>query len=347
MTGTPGAASSNPQPAPATMLGGASAVQAAQSVTNVAQAVAVRSSTPAAGDAPKVAQVQDRFDIRHTELDDQAGQVSIRQPEEAVNLLASQDALPTSSPAASISAAIPQDNQQSMDRNVATERSTTVSLGSVLTGSSNVSKEAESGMGDGGRPRQQGDRSTPDRAAAPSPRPETTGVVPSSGLSQIAASGKPTAAEVSPASQPHDRLRVVEQVTQKLDTMRLTSGRQEVTIHLRPDSLGDLRLTVVADRQEIVAKVVAETAAARDAVHEGREQLRASLEQKGYSLQGLDVSLGGGGQQRFAGFEQPRPQPIDLGVASRPQREAPAAAVAPASNHGPVRRSAGRLDYQA
>jgi flagellar hook-length control protein FliK len=142
-------------------------------------------------------------------------------------------------------------------------------------------------------------------------------------------------------------VRVVEQVAQKLDMMRLANGRQEATVHLRPDHLGDLRVTVIADKHEVVTRVVAETAAARDAVMEGRDRLSATLEQRGYSLQGLDVSLSNGGQRPFMPYQQPQEQPVRQPVhagpvadsGTNPQPVIPRTSAAPILN--------GRLDYEA
>ena len=99
------------------------------------------------------------------------------------------------------------------------------------------------------------------------------------------------------------RKQVIDQVTRHLDTMRLTQGRQELTIHLQPENLGNLHLKIVTDRDTVTASFVAQTSTACHAVEESREQLRTALEQKGYNLKGLDVSLQqNGGQGSFQPF---------------------------------------------
>ena len=143
-----------------------------------------------------------------------------------------------------------------------------------------------------------------------------------------------------------DRIRVVEQIAQKLEAMRQTQGRQEVTLHLRPDHLGDLHLTVVTDRTTLSAHIVAETTAARQAVEEGRAQLRSTLEQKGFTLQGLDVSLSQGGERRSQPFVAQPLAPTPGSSASRRVVE-PAAQAATDVRSGRTTRQVGRLDYQA
>jgi len=144
-----------------------------------------------------------------------------------------------------------------------------------------------------------------------------------------------------------DRLRVVEQVTQKIETMRLAHGRQEVTLRLHPEHLGELRLTVVADRENVTARIVAETPFVRQVVEEGKEHLRAALEQKGFTLQGLDVALNqGGGERRFAPF-LPDYQPPSPRTHHHPAEAAAAEPMlARAARTTPLRIN-GRLDYQA
>jgi flagellar hook-length control protein FliK len=251
--------------------------------------------------------------------------------------------LQSSTQAAIPVAAITQDNQQTAPRNVATERSTTMSLGSVLAGPSETGTDTEADFAEQGRPRN-GGRNSSDRAASLKPKPEQTSAA--TGPSSVESPLKAGPAESVPPLSTHERVRVVEQLAQKLDTMRIASGRQEVTVHLRPDHLGDLRVTIVADRQDVTTRVVADTVAARDAVHEGREQLRSALEQKGYSLQGLDVSLSGGSQRRMPQFEQEPARIPGSPAGERARQESQTSAADPGSGTRASLR-AGRLDYQA
>jgi hypothetical protein len=51
-----------------------------------------------------------------------------------------------------------------------------------------------------------------------------------------------------------ERMRLVEQVRKRIDALQVTNGRHEVTLRLSPEHLGDLRLTIVADRGQIAAR---------------------------------------------------------------------------------------------
>jgi hypothetical protein len=154
----------------------------------------------------------------------------------------------------------------------------------------------------------------------------------------------------------------------------VTNGRHEVTLRLSPEHLGELRLTIVADRGQIAARFFAETAQARQAMSEGREQLRAALEQKGYTLHSLEIdtlsardseaikpapgqsqgaaldfSMNSGhlaGERRF-GSPLSGEQDSTRSTVQSVRADRGSVPEAPdAGNHPPRRRADGRLDYQ-
>ncbi len=118
--------------------------------------------------------------------------------------------------------------------------------------------------------------------------PSTTGVSSSSSISL------------------QDRIQVVDQTMRRLETMQITQGRQEITLHLKPDQLGDVQVTIVSDHHQLDAQIVTTTQHAFDALNDKRDQLGALLESRGYTLQGLDVSMHNFSQQRdFGSMNQP------------------------------------------
>jgi flagellar hook-length control protein FliK len=275
------------------------------------------------------------------------------QPDPSINMRAilevtsnakSTQGLQTISTAAGIIAAITPDNQQAPNRNVAMERSTTMSLGSELAGMSAAST-ADEAASRRDSAEQGADHRSSNRDAPSLTAPESRSNVP--GAAPIESPLKAGPAEVVGRPQPQQRVQVVEQLTQKLDTMRLINGRQEATIHLRPEHLGDIRLTVVANGQDVSARIVAETVAARDAVQEGREQLRGSLEQRGYTLQGLDVSLGNNSHQRFMPFDQPEAASRFARTSGRTGQATAVPTAPPVERAASAARRGERLDYQA
>jgi flagellar hook-length control protein FliK len=95
----------------------------------------------------------------------------------------------------------------------------------------------------------------------------------------------------SPVSGSADRVETAQQAIRQIETMRITQGKQEVTVHLHPDSLGEMQMTITADRSSLHARIVTQTEHAYQAIDEHRDQLSNALESKGFTLQGLDVSL--------------------------------------------------------
>jgi flagellar hook-length control protein FliK len=200
------------------------------------------------------------------------------------------------------------------------------------------------------------DRSEPIRRPAPTAsdsaadgiegehKPVATPVAASAHASPIAHTER---AQTPSAAEQQDRVRVVEQILQKLETMRLTQGRQEITLHLKPEHLGRLQVTIVTDRENVFARIVAENPQIRQAVESGRDALREALEQRGMTLQHLDVSsqqgYGGGRQMPF----DPEPFASSArayrvsGHAEAEKTETPRPSVVTPS------RLAGRVDYVA
>ncbi len=157
------------------------------------------------------------------------------------------------------------------------------------------------------------------------------------------------AVAATPVDEPkrsiQERVQIVSQITDKIEGMRLTQGRQEVVLHLKPEHLGDLRVSLTADREVISAKIVTESNVVRQAVENGKDHLRQALEQKGFTLQGLDVTLGQGRQdQRFQPFV---PQPAAPARFTTLRETQPEAVAVVETLARPRALSAGHLDYHA
>lgn len=116
----------------------------------------------------------------------------------------------------------------------------------------------------------------------------------------------PVASTRPPDSPSQDQFHMVEQIVRKLEALRLTHGEQRMTLHLQPEHLGDLRLTVAVEKDHVTAHILAESQIVRQAVEESKEQLRTALAQKGFTLDGLDVSLNHGSAERR--FPSPLPE---------------------------------------
>jgi hypothetical protein len=139
----------------------------------------------------------------------------------------------------------------------------------------------------------------------------------------------------------------VEQIIQKLETMQSVQGEQRITLHLQPEHLGDLYVSIAIEKDHISAHILAESRIVQQAVVESKEQLRTALAQRGFILDGLDVSLNHGGAERR--FPSPLPEPylhaLFSGRPIRMREPATSVQLIQARIHG--RYISGRLNYVA
>lgn len=142
---------------------------------------------------------------------------------------------------------------------------------------------------------------------------------------------------------PHERARVVEQVLHHLETVRLATGRQEMTMQLRPESLGQVHVELRAEAHSVTAIMVVDNTAARDALHSGRDRLAEALAAQGYTLGQMEVSVGNRGDDTR--WQAPQ---TALGPDHAPNTTKAEGTREPSGTaSGPPTREAGRLDYWA
>lgn len=152
-----------------------------------------------------------------------------------------------------------------------------------------------------------------------------------------------------------ERMQVIEQVSRKMEVMRLQNGAGEVNMHLRPEHLGEIQIRLASDSEGVSVRILAEHHAVREALEGAKEQLQRSLESRGVSLKGYEASLM---QGAFSGGQSsPRHEYApgrNRSQASRPasafhiegvERESRAEAVITA--RPPVRDPLAQIDYSA
>jgi len=96
-----------------------------------------------------------------------------------------------------------------------------------------------------------------------------------------------------PAKSALDRVtaaRVLEQISARI-RLQPKNGAHEIRIQLRPETLGQMQLKVLAQDQAISVKMVAESAMARDIIENNIGQLRADLHALGLNVEKLDVDV--------------------------------------------------------
>ena len=84
---------------------------------------------------------------------------------------------------------------------------------------------------------------------------------------------------------------VTNQVMMKVKLMA-GENKQEMEMHLKPDSLGKLSLKIIHERGEILAKITAENQQVKGILESNLQMLKDALEKSGLTVQSLSVSVG-------------------------------------------------------
>lgn len=123
---------------------------------------------------------------------------------------------------------------------------------------------------------------------------------------------RPNAQRPTPNASP-DRYEVAAQVTRQIETLTPSaSGRNELVIQLKPEHLGQVKITLSSAENGMTAKIVTDSSQAHQAMSSAKETLREAFAQRGWNLEMLDVSLnqqsmGNPQQQMFAGMQMGNP----------------------------------------
>ena len=118
-----------------------------------------------------------------------------------------------------------------------------------------------------------------------------------------------------PLSQKPLAQTVTNQVMMKVKLMA-GENKQEMEMHLKPDSLGKLSLKIIHERGEILAKITAENQQVKGILESNMQMLKDALEKSGLTVQSLSVSVGNGnenGQNKENSGGKTRTQSASLG----------------------------------
>ncbi|NMA65518.1 MAG: flagellar hook-length control protein FliK [Clostridiaceae bacterium] len=88
--------------------------------------------------------------------------------------------------------------------------------------------------------------------------------------------------------------------SQVMTKVKLMAGeaKQEMEMELEPESLGKLTLKIVHEKGEILAKITAESEQVKQILESNMQMLKDSLEENGFSVQSLSVSVGNGRKEQ-------------------------------------------------
>ncbi|MFO7707977.1 MAG: flagellar hook-length control protein FliK [Desulfobacterales bacterium] len=83
---------------------------------------------------------------------------------------------------------------------------------------------------------------------------------------------------------------VVAQIIQRA-AVHLKSDQGEARIDLKPEFLGQVRMHIVTDSQQVTVRIVAELPMVRDLIEQNLDQLKADLRQQGLQVERVEVSV--------------------------------------------------------
>ncbi|HPL99056.1 MAG TPA: flagellar hook-length control protein FliK [Bacillota bacterium] len=94
-----------------------------------------------------------------------------------------------------------------------------------------------------------------------------------------------------PKAQPVSRVEIINQIVKKAEVI-ITGTQSEMRMHLEPENLGKLTLSIAVERGLITAKFTAESYEVKKAIESNFNELRDMLQEKGLDIQNLSVSVG-------------------------------------------------------
>ena len=95
---------------------------------------------------------------------------------------------------------------------------------------------------------------------------------------------------------------VMDQIISKA-SLAMESGRSELKVDIKPESLGAVKIHVVSENHQMIARIMTETHQAKEIIQHHIDQLRLDLNKGGLQVDAVDVSVDDGGSN--AGQSQP------------------------------------------
>jgi len=127
------------------------------------------------------------------------------------------------------------------------------------------------------------------RAAKAAPKKEK----PAEAGEAAEAKAAPAAAQVqSRPAPPVDPVQVMEQLASGI-SRAVSLHRHHVRIHLQPPELGEVKVDLMVRQDHVSVSFVMEDSRVRDILEANLQQFRDQLASRGFTLAGLDVSVGG------------------------------------------------------
>ena len=91
----------------------------------------------------------------------------------------------------------------------------------------------------------------------------------------------------------------VDQIVQKA-ALHLKNGQNEVLINLKPDFLGQIRMQIITDSQQVTVRILTEFPVVKELIENNANQLRNDLQNHGLNIDKLEVSVSQHSDQQVA-----------------------------------------------
>ena len=111
------------------------------------------------------------------------------------------------------------------------------------------------------------------------------------------------AKEVLPFIDKESNTDVIRQIVQRM-TLRTEKQQSQMTIQLKPDFLGNVRLHVTTENQLVMVRMEAESMVVKDIIEHNMPHLKAELQQHGLEIEKFDVFVGSDNDDSRNGQQQ-------------------------------------------
>jgi flagellar hook-length control protein FliK len=88
---------------------------------------------------------------------------------------------------------------------------------------------------------------------------------------------------------------VVPQLKERLDQHDIKAGKQQITLTLSPDSLGEIKMNLNLQGQKLSIEIVTEHRSVREAIMQHVDALKETLARQNITMESFDVTTGGKG----------------------------------------------------
>ncbi len=88
---------------------------------------------------------------------------------------------------------------------------------------------------------------------------------------------------------------VMPQIKERLELHELKQGKQQISLTLSPESLGELKMNLNLQGGKLTVEIVTENRSVRDAIMQNADTLKESLARQNITMESFDITTGGKG----------------------------------------------------